>query len=532
MHNKFLKLVLSCSLLIFHSSIFAQSYEYFTDYPTIRSNISTRENIGWIIRRVKVTDQELTVLFQVSVSSGYALKSPFEGMSSLMYLGEWNDDVRNLIKQDWNNYYSYNAQSFWTKIRLGSPQANWVIKAQSPSIYVSNNVASYWNFFSQFYTVKDTRTNNDLLIEVVFPPVSRGIEEITIVDYFNGNRFEGIQIENPVKKGIQTGFTENSLKQHWNQNGIDEIEGIYDEIGYDKYKLALKKEGDENYNLIYLSGGSSSWAVGEVKAVITRTATPSMFKVLWYMGDKSENNGVYAMFEQGSFKLLGLNENETIFLKLFPSVSGSGGVSGTGTGFALNSLGYIVTNYHVVENSKSINVKGINGNFETKYKAEVVITDKKNDLAIIKITDINFTSLNIPPYTFSNVTSNVASKCYALGYPMTQIMGNEIKFTDGTISSKTGYQGDVSTYQISVPIQPGNSGGPLFAQDGKVIGITNAKIPGAENVSYAIKTSNLIQLIELMPTPIKLPAINKLVGLTVSQQYEKVKNFVYLIEVE
>ena len=52
---------------------------------------------------------------------------------------------------------------------------------------------------------------------------------------------------------------------------------------------------------------------------------------------------------------------------------------------------------------------------------------------------------------------------FALGYPMSDILGEENKkVTDGIISSKTGYQGDVVTYQISVPIQPGNSGGPLF----------------------------------------------------------------------
>lgn len=532
MYNKFLRTLYLLCFLIIHTSISAQSYEYFTEFPKVRNNMSYHNNIGWSIRRVKVTANEITVLFQVDVAQGYELKSQIVGMSSLMIIDEWNADARNLIYQGWINHYPNNAQSFWTKVRMGTPQANWVIKAQIPTIYNGSFEYTYWSSFSELYTIQNIDKNDFSLIEVVFPPVSRGIEEITIVDYFNGNRFEGIQIENPAKKGIQTGYTENSLKQHWKQNGMDEIEGVYDQIGSEKYTLALKKEGEENYNLIYLSGGNVGWEIGELKAVLTRTATPSMFKVLWYMGDKSENNSIYAIFEKGSFKLLGLHENETMFLKLYPSASGNGSVSGTGTGFALNSLGYIVTNYHVIENAKSIKIKGINGNFETKYKAEVVITDKKNDIAIIKITDINFTSLNIPPYTFSNTTSNVASKCYALGYPMTQVMGNEIKFTDGTISSKTGYQGDVSTYQISVPIQPGNSGGPLFSADGKVIGITNAKIPGAENVSYAIKTSNLIQLIELMPTPIKLPVTNKLVGLTMSQQYEKVKKFVYIIEVE
>lgn len=66
-------------------------------------------------------------------------------------------------------------------------------------------------------------------------------------------------------------------------------------------------------------------------------------------------------------------------------------------------------------------------------------------------------------------------------------MGDEIKLTTGVISSKTGFQGDVSLYQISAPIQPGNSGGPLFDNKGNLIGIVNAKHKGAENVGYAIK---------------------------------------------
>ena len=66
-------------------------------------------------------------------------------------------------------------------------------------------------------------------------------------------------------------------------------------------------------------------------------------------------------------------------------------------------------------------------------------------------------------------------------------MGDEVKLTNGIISSKTGFQGDVTTYQISVPLQAGNSGGPLFDSKGNVIGIVNAKHLGTENVSYVVK---------------------------------------------
>ena len=93
---------------------------------------------------------------------------------------------------------------------------------------------------------------------------------------------------------------------------------------------------------------------------------------------------------------------------------------------------------------------------------------------------------------------------------MSDILGEEIKVTDGIISSKTGYQGDVVTYQISVPIQPGNSGGPLFDKNGNLVGITNEGVPDAQNVGYAIKVSYLKNLLDSAPTPIILPSVNKI----------------------
>ena len=95
-----------------------------------------------------------------------------------------------------------------------------------------------------------------------------------------------------------------------------------------------------------------------------------------------------------------------------------------------------------------------------------------------------------------------------LGYPIADVMGDEVKFTDGKISSKTGIQGDVTVYQISVPIQPGNSGGPLFDDKGCLVGITSSGLNRdyfkAENVNYAIKSSYLKALVDAMPQPVRL----------------------------
>jgi len=111
-------------------------------------------------------------------------------------------------------------------------------------------------------------------------------------------------------------------------------------------------------------------------------------------------------------------------------------------------------------------------------------------------------------------------------------MGDEIKLTNGIVSSRTGFQGDASSYQISAPVQPGNSGGPLFDNSGNLIGIINAKHTGAENASYAIKSGYLTSLMELLPNLPKPQTANLLTGKSLSQQVELVKKFIYIIEVE
>ncbi len=197
----------------------------------------------------------------------------------------------------------------------------------------------------------------------------------------------------------------------------------------------------------------------------------------------------------------------------------------TGTGFALTN-NYIVTNNHVVEGARSIYIQGVNGNFNNKYSATVVATDKYNDLALLKVNGCSISSV---PYSVKTSTADVGEDIFVLGYPLTSTMGDEIKLTTGVVSSKTGFQGNVSMYQISAPIQPGNSGGPLFDSKGNVIGIVSAKHQGAENVGYAVKTSYLRSLIESTTSADILPHNNKISALGVTGKVKAVKNFVYYI---
>ena len=206
--------------------------------------------------------------------------------------------------------------------------------------------------------------------------------------------------------------------------------------------------------------------------------------------------------------------------------------SWSGSGWAIGS-GYLVTNHHVIDGAKTISIKGIGGDMNTGYSAEVMATDKTNDIAVLKIKDSRFKGFGGIPYAVSSRIADKGEGIFVLGYPMTQVLGNEVKYTAGEINSRTGFQGDVATYQISAPVTHGNSGGPMFDNKGNVIGIVNSGITDkgiAENVGYAIKISYLKILIESAGLNITLPSNNTISTLSKQEKIKRVEKFVYYIE--
>jgi S1-C subfamily serine protease len=208
-------------------------------------------------------------------------------------------------------------------------------------------------------------------------------------------------------------------------------------------------------------------------------------------------------------------------------------VKAIGTGIIFNSKGYIVTNYHVVENSKKIIIEQtINGEIK-QFNATIVQKDIDNDLAILKMEG---DSLNIQPisYTFKeNGMIDVGTSVFTVGYPYALSgMGKEIKFTDGKISAKTGYNNAVNSFQTSIPVQPGNSGGPVFNDKGQLVGLINAKISGADNVSYAIKLNYIKNLIEILPEQIEMPNNQSILNLNLEDKIKTISNFVVLIKIK
>ncbi len=191
----------------------------------------------------------------------------------------------------------------------------------------------------------------------------------------------------------------------------------------------------------------------------------------------------------------------------------------------------MATCYHVVEDASKVRIRGVNGDFAVLYNAKVIATDKRNDLAILKIADQAFTNIDGIPYQVSGSVSDVGEDVFVLGYPLRALMGDEIKLTNGLISSKTGYQGDVTAYQISATIQPGNSGGPLFDSDGDVIGIVNARLV-VESAAYAVKSPYLKMLSESTDDKISFNTENRLMGKSLKEKVKEINKFIYIIEVK
>lgn len=203
------------------------------------------------------------------------------------------------------------------------------------------------------------------------------------------------------------------------------------------------------------------------------------------------------------------------------------------TGFALTQDGYLVTNYHVIENADQINIYGVNGDFNKSYKVDIVASSQEYDLAILKIIEPYFKFKKVIPYSLELSDKPVGTSTYTLGYPMTSLMGNEIKITDGIKSSNTGFRGNEFTFQISIPIQSGNSGSPLFTKQGELIGIITSKLTLGENVSYAIKMKYLKELILSVYNQTITPSkVNILKSKNLIDQIKYTKDFVFIIEAQ
>lgn len=159
-----------------------------------------------------------------------------------------------------------------------------------------------------------------------------------------------------------------------------------------------------------------------------------------------------------------------------------------GSAFALNNKGYIITSYHMIKDADSIFVRN---NSTERVHTSLILSDPKLDLAILKIENKDVYKNWQVPFSLNEKTTDIGERVFTLGYPR-----EEMVYGEGSLSSLSGYSNDTNMYQISIPVNPGNSGGPLLDESGNIIGVIRGKITGEEGTGFAIKAKEILNSIK------------------------------------
>ena len=159
---------------------------------------------------------------------------------------------------------------------------------------------------------------------------------------------------------------------------------------------------------------------------------------------------------------------------------------GLGSGFFINEDGYLITNFHVIENETQISIEvyhSRSGQLDRRtYKqVRIIAMNKFADLALLKVED-----KDAPKFAWVLLGDmdnlSVGDRVFAIGSPL----GLERTVTEGMMSTKTRAIGGEVYMQTTAQINPGNSGGPLFNLKGEVVGVTNMKLAFGEGLGFAI----------------------------------------------
>jgi len=325
-------------------------------------------------------------------------------------------------------------------------------------------------------------------------------------------------------------------------------QGTYTYSNGDKY-VGEFKDGKRTGQGIYTYGPESEWAgdkyVGEFKdgkktGQGTYTYGPeSEWAGDKYVGEfkdgKRTGQGTYTwpdgkvkegIWKDGEFQYAKAPTKPVPVVKT-PTQDDQAIPASSGSGFAVSSDGYVITNSHVIEGCQDVVIhtplKDI--------KMRVITDDPKNDLALLKG---NFTPLAV--FSLSTERPEILQDIYVAGYPFGYKVSSSVKVTKGIISSLTGIGNDFSNMQIDAALQSGNSGGPILDDMGNVVGVAVAKLDAMqmlketgslpENTNFGIKSSVVRSVLD--SSSVDIPAASK-TPISKSQLGKMITNGTYYI---
>ena len=159
------------------------------------------------------------------------------------------------------------------------------------------------------------------------------------------------------------------------------------------------------------------------------------------------------------------------------------------SGFAVSHQGHIVTNAHVAKDCPSLTITHDGKEIPVK---RILAIDKRTDLALLT-TGQDWETAPV----LSRDGVQTGDSIFALGFPYRSVLSSEPKFTTGIVNARTGIRGDSTEFQMSAQVQPGNSGGPVLDESGKIVGVVVGKLSPRvagdvpENVNFAVSLDSL-----------------------------------------
>jgi S1-C subfamily serine protease len=195
----------------------------------------------------------------------------------------------------------------------------------------------------------------------------------------------------------------------------------------------------------------------------------------------------------------------------------------SGSGFFISKLGHVLTNQHVVSDCETVTV---GDSADRQVTADVLDTDRRNDLALLRISSTKMASAETK-FLISKLNIKVVPKAsdglmrledvelgedvLVAGFPYADFFSSTIKVTTGIVSSTRGFGDDSGRFQIDAAVQPGSSGGPIYDENGNIVGVVVAqlnKMKFAEQlgslpelVNFGIKASTVKQFLNTSGLP-------------------------------
>src|SRR6266705_986063 len=317
-----------------------------------------------------------------------------------------------------------------------------------------------------------------------------------------------------------------AIETHFQGRALAVVEGVW-VWSNNQYEVAIFRNNKtpetplyREYDFIGVLTDSNvpNWRRGDVKLLLKETASSAVYSGTYFMGDGSTQGTAFILNSPNLLEAsvqgrpYGVLE-KVLLLRVYPKGGQeSSSRSSSGSGFFV-SPDIVATNFHVVSDANEIGLQV----GELKIKAEILVQDRQNDLALLKVKPLDD---QIASAAFRSsikclsITSAENSKSgqavFVLGFPMRGTLGSAVSVSQGIINSTMGINNDPTMVQISVPIQPGNSGSPLLDDKGQVIGVVTSTLNNQfflqtrgvvpQNVNFAVKAAYLKTLLAMIPS--------------------------------